>query len=92
MRTEVGNSSKVHIFLSWFDLGILQIGWVRVIFSLPTRNLGTLFPKSITPPSHLAHVEWFTKFSQKPEPHTGLYRANPQLCKDGSRAIEDQIL
>ncbi|KAH7868444.1 uncharacterized protein C8R40DRAFT_1134773 [Lentinula edodes] len=22
----------------------------------------------------------------KPEPHTGLYRANPQLCKDGSRA------
>ncbi|KAJ3931283.1 MAG: hypothetical protein NXY57DRAFT_896397, partial [Lentinula lateritia] len=34
----------------------------------------------------LAYVEWFTKFSQKPEPHTGLYRANPQLCKDESRA------
>ncbi|KAJ3888376.1 hypothetical protein GG344DRAFT_53755 [Lentinula edodes] len=64
----------------------MQIGRVRVIFSLPTRNLGTLFPKSIAPPSHLAYVEWFTKFSQKPEPHTGLYRVKPQLCKDGSRA------
>ncbi|KAJ4466076.1 hypothetical protein C8R41DRAFT_780792, partial [Lentinula lateritia] len=34
----------------------------------------------------LAYVEWFTKFSQKPEPHSHLYRVKPLFNRDGSRA------
>ncbi|KAJ3917585.1 hypothetical protein F5877DRAFT_15713, partial [Lentinula edodes] len=35
----------------------------------------------------LAYVEWFTKFTQRPEPYSLLYHVKPQFCRDGSRAV-----
>ncbi|KAH7868146.1 uncharacterized protein C8R40DRAFT_1178180 [Lentinula edodes] len=65
----------------------LQVGRIRVIFSIPSQHLARLIlPKGIVLPTHLAYVEWFTKFSQKPEPHSGLYRVKPLFNRDGSRA------
>ncbi|KAH7872867.1 uncharacterized protein C8R40DRAFT_1150820 [Lentinula edodes] len=64
-----------------------QIGRVRAIFSLPKQHLNRLFPANVTPPVHLAYVEWFTKFTQRPEPYSLLYHVKPQFCRDGSRAV-----
>ncbi|KAJ4474042.1 hypothetical protein C8J55DRAFT_537034 [Lentinula edodes] len=61
-----------------------QIGRVRAIFSLPKQYLNQLFPANVTPPVHLAYVEWFTKFTQRPEPYSLLYHVKPQFCRDGS--------
>ncbi|KAJ3731721.1 hypothetical protein DFJ43DRAFT_998395 [Lentinula guzmanii] len=70
-----------------FFLQGLQIGRIRVIFSLPVKNLDRLFPSETPLPAHLAYVEWFSKFRQNPDPHTGLYHIKPLLWRDGSRAV-----
>ncbi|KAJ3830967.1 hypothetical protein F5878DRAFT_550017, partial [Lentinula raphanica] len=64
----------------------LQVGRVRAIFSLPARSLNRLFAPGITPPAHLAFVEWFTKFT-RPEPISGLYCVKPQYNRDRTRAV-----
>ncbi|KAJ3915181.1 hypothetical protein F5877DRAFT_92392 [Lentinula edodes] len=65
----------------------LQVGHIRVIFSIPSQHLACLIlPKGIMLPTHLAYVEWFTKFSHKPEPYSHLYRVKPLFNRDGSRA------
>ncbi|KAJ3751578.1 hypothetical protein EV360DRAFT_56667, partial [Lentinula raphanica] len=65
----------------------LQVGRVRVIFSLPEKHLHRLFPASISPPTHLAYVEWFSKFRSRPDDHTGLYHIKPLLKRDKTRAV-----
>ncbi|KAJ3781293.1 hypothetical protein GGU10DRAFT_397449 [Lentinula aff. detonsa] len=70
----------------------LQIGHIRVIFSLPVKNLDCLFPVETPLPAHLAYVEWFSKFRQNPDPHTGLYHIKPLLWRDGSRAVSIVLL
>ncbi|KAJ7732001.1 hypothetical protein B0H16DRAFT_1329015 [Mycena metata] len=44
----------------------------------------TLFPVGITPPQHLAYVEWFSPFSSDPEPTHLLHKIKRSL-KDGVR-------
>ncbi|KAJ3859414.1 hypothetical protein EV359DRAFT_75619 [Lentinula novae-zelandiae] len=46
---------------------------------------------SITPPSHLAYVEWFTKFPQKPEPHMGLYHGSHATSVIPLEAIQRSV-
>ncbi|KAJ3818442.1 hypothetical protein F5880DRAFT_1491390 [Lentinula raphanica] len=64
----------------------LQVGRVRAIFSLPAKHLNRLFAPGVTPPAHLAFVEWFTKFT-RPEPISGLYCVKPQYNRDRTRAV-----
>ncbi|KAJ3754434.1 hypothetical protein EV360DRAFT_86837 [Lentinula raphanica] len=65
----------------------LQVGCVRVIFSLPTKKVDQLFARDNPPPAHLAYVEWFTKFTPNPDQRTGLYHLKPLLRRDKSRAV-----
>ncbi|KAJ3811030.1 hypothetical protein F5876DRAFT_88572 [Lentinula aff. lateritia] len=79
-----------------FDAALIQVqpkvdtgdlDFFQVIFSIPSQHLARLIlPKGIVLPTHLAYVEWFTKFSHKPEPHSHLYRVKPLFNRDGSRA------
>ncbi|KAJ3898941.1 hypothetical protein F5879DRAFT_1063908 [Lentinula edodes] len=58
----------------------------HTIFSLPEDKLDAMFPPNCHPPKHLAYVEWFTKFTRVPEPHSGLYRVKKQMNVDGTPA------
>ncbi|THU78905.1 hypothetical protein K435DRAFT_699108 [Dendrothele bispora CBS 962.96] len=68
------------------DLDDMRIGRIRVIFSLPTESSDALIPPNLSLPSHLAYVEWYTKFNQNPEPYTKLYRIKPETDHNGSPA------
>lgn len=51
-----------------------RIGQVRLVFSIPSQSVETLFPDTpFVPPQHLAYIQWFTPFSNREEPH-GMYR------------------
>ncbi|KAJ3998021.1 hypothetical protein F5050DRAFT_1798690 [Lentinula boryana] len=63
-----------------------RIGRVRVVFSLPSDKLDTLLPPNIPPPTHLAYVEWYTRFSRNPEAFSGLYRLKCDVLADGTVA------
>ncbi|KAH7877289.1 uncharacterized protein C8R40DRAFT_1040909 [Lentinula edodes] len=60
-----------------------QVGHVRVIFALPQKTLYKLFPPNITPPTHLAYVEWFSKFPRHTDSRMGMYRLKKQMGRDG---------
>ncbi|KAJ3913612.1 hypothetical protein F5877DRAFT_93124 [Lentinula edodes] len=64
----------------------MQVGHVRVIFSLPEGKLHGLLPANMTPPKYLAYVEWFSRFPSQPESYTGLYRLKKQSNRDGTPA------
>ncbi|KAJ7870322.1 hypothetical protein B0H14DRAFT_3083895 [Mycena olivaceomarginata] len=61
-----------------------RVAQVRVVFSIPTHTHNTLFSSGITPPKHLAYVEWFSPFTSHPEPHHLLYKIRRSL-KNGAR-------
>ncbi|KAF7377425.1 hypothetical protein MSAN_00164100 [Mycena sanguinolenta] len=61
-----------------------RVAQVRVVFSIPAASLHNLFPPTISPPKHLAYVEWFSPFSSEPEPHHLLYKLKPSY-KNGER-------
>lgn len=60
-----------------------RVAQVRVIFSIPSSAIPTLFSPGLSPPKHLAYIEWFSPFTT-PEPHHGMYKINRSL-KDGDR-------
>ncbi|KAJ6559035.1 hypothetical protein B0H10DRAFT_1846098 [Mycena sp. CBHHK59/15] len=60
-----------------------RVAQVRVVFSIPSRHIPNLFSPGLSPPKHLAYVEWFSPFMQ-PEPKHLMYKVNRSL-KDGDR-------
>ena len=60
-----------------------RIGRVRVIFSLPQRSLALLFPAGDQIPKHLAYVEWYSAFTDEPEPNSRLLKILPLKDRDG---------
>ncbi|KAJ7434375.1 hypothetical protein B0H11DRAFT_2164726 [Mycena galericulata] len=61
-----------------------RIAQVRVVFSLKPHHIQGLFRAGVSPPKHLAYVEWFTSFTAQPEPHHLMYKVKRSL-KDGDR-------
>ncbi|KAF5331495.1 hypothetical protein D9758_018262 [Tetrapyrgos nigripes] len=64
----------------------MRIGRVRVIFSFPMQDLETLFPSDMPPPPHLAYVEWYTKFSARGDPYSGLHKVKRQISGNSPSA------
>ncbi|KAJ7724958.1 hypothetical protein DFH07DRAFT_871823 [Mycena maculata] len=60
-----------------------RVAQIRVIFSLKPRHIRTLFSRGVTPPEHLAYIEWFSPFTE-PEPDHLMYKVNRSL-KNGDR-------
>ena len=59
-----------------------RIGRVHIVFSLPENSLQRLFPTGRETPTHLVYVEWYTPFSEDPDPSTLLFKVSP--LKDGA--------
>ncbi|KAJ7918864.1 hypothetical protein B0H13DRAFT_2433854 [Mycena leptocephala] len=60
-----------------------RVGQIRVVFSLGPHHVRNLFLPGITPPKHLAYVEWFSPFTT-PEPDHLMYKVRRSI-KDGER-------
>ncbi|KAJ7940032.1 hypothetical protein B0H13DRAFT_2226250 [Mycena leptocephala] len=61
-----------------------RVAQVRVVFSLKPHHIKGLFSTGLTPPKHLAYIEWFSPFTSEPEPHHLMYRIKRSI-KDGAR-------
>jgi len=62
-----------------------RIAQVRVVFELPDRVISEVFSNDITPPKHMAYVEWFGPLSARPDTKHGMYRVS-RLIENGHRA------
>ncbi|KAJ7100980.1 hypothetical protein B0H15DRAFT_770315 [Mycena belliarum] len=61
-----------------------RIAQVRVVFSLPPRLANTILAPTVTVPSHLAYVEWFSQFKPEPERYHSMYKVT-RAVKNGDR-------
>jgi Plavaka transposase len=52
-----------------------QIAQVRVVFKIPEKAVDLVFPSAdISPPNHLAYVEWFTPIPATPDRASHMYK------------------
>jgi hypothetical protein len=62
-----------------------QIAQVRVVFNIPNRVTKLVFPSDdITPPKHLAYIEWFSPLPGTPDPVNKMYKVS-RMFHDGMR-------
>lgn len=64
----------------------MRVGQVRVVFSLPETSHSRLFPHSPPPPRHLAYIEWFSRFTARPDPDLKLYKVSRSVNTRGERS------
>ena len=63
----------------------LRIAQVRVVFELPNKIISQVFPSpDVTPPQHLAYVEWFSSIPTTPDSNSRLYKVS-RLVQNGRR-------
>ncbi|KAI9450893.1 hypothetical protein BJY52DRAFT_1125614 [Lactarius psammicola] len=63
----------------------LRIAQVRLVFQLPSKVIPQVFPSSnITPPTHLAYVEWFSPIPTTSDSNNLLHRVS-RLSQNGRR-------
>ena len=54
-----------------------QIAQVRVVFKIPDNVIDIVFPSvDVTPPNHLAYVEWFTPLPATRDPVNHMYKVS----------------
>ena len=63
-----------------------RVGQIRVVFTLGSHHIRNLFLPGVTPPKHLAYVEWFSPFTH-PEPDHLMYKVNRSM-KNGERLVD----
>ena len=64
-----------------------QIAQVRVVFRIPDKVIKLVFPSDdITPPNHLAYVEWFTPLPGTPDPVNRMYKVSRMFHDSARRA------
>lgn len=54
-----------------------RIGRIQVIFSFPHSSIPILSDNGIEVPQYLAYVEWYSCFSENPDPNHFLYKLTP---------------
>lgn len=60
-----------------------HIGCVYIMFGIPQHSFALLFPTGDQVPKHLAHVEWYTAFTNELEPNSHLFKILPMKDRDG---------
>jgi hypothetical protein len=62
-----------------------QIAQVRVVFKIPENVVNQVFPSAdVTPPNHLAYIEWFTPLPATPDPVNRMYKIS-RLFRNGEQ-------
>ncbi|KAJ3499342.1 hypothetical protein NMY22_g19521 [Coprinellus aureogranulatus] len=64
------------------------VGRVRVIFGLPDSLRKSEFRNPESIPTHLAYIEWFTTFTNRPERSHGMFKISKRLANDGTPLAE----
>ena len=62
-----------------------RIGRIRVVFSLPEHSIPLLLPNINEVPKHFAYVEWYTPFTEDPDPDSLLFKISPLKDMAGGR-------
>lgn len=65
----------------------LRVGRVRVVFSLPPNSIANLFPPNVDVPPHLAYIEWFTRFTARPDARSHLQLVKRDKAPDGNPLV-----
>ncbi|KAI0054653.1 hypothetical protein BV25DRAFT_1873302 [Artomyces pyxidatus] len=64
-----------------------RVGQVRLVFRLSETASAHTFDPQTTTPTHLAYVEWFSKFKPAPEDHHEMYRITRSYEQQGERRM-----
>ena len=62
----------------------LRVARLRVVFKIPKELEALTFGKDITPPGHLAYVEWYTR-PQQCDSDSGMYLISYSRMANGTR-------